>query len=103
MEIIATLAEMIGDEIDGASEYVRMANELKSSDPELSKTFYDLSIVEMGHMEILHKQVMRIIEKYRRSNEEPPDAMLALYNILHDKHIKAAACARISQEEYASK
>ena len=46
---------------------------------------------------------MRIIEKYRRSSEEPPDAMLALYNILHDKHIKAAACVRISQEEYASK
>ena len=103
MEIIATLAEMIGDEIDAASAYIHLPNELKSSDPELSKTFYDLSIVEMGHMEILHKQVMRIIEKYRRSNEEPPDAMLALYNILHDKHIKAAACVRISQEEYTSK
>ena len=46
MEIIATLVDMIDDEANGAKEYACWANKLKATNPELAKTFYELSTVE---------------------------------------------------------
>ena len=65
MKIIATLADMIDDEVSGAKEYICWACKTKEKDPTLSKTFYELSKVEMGHMDILHSQVTRLIEEER--------------------------------------
>ena len=55
MEIITTLVNMIDDEVNGAKEYVFWANKLKATNPDLAKTFYELSTVEMGHANILHR------------------------------------------------
>ena len=41
----------------------------------------------MGHVNLLHTQVVAIIEEYRKKNGEPPEAMKTLYDILHRKHI----------------
>ena len=68
MKIIATLADMIDDEVSGAKEYICWACKTKEKDPTLSKTFYELSKVEMGHMDILHSQVTRLIEEERAKN-----------------------------------
>lgn len=45
MKIIATLADMIDDEVSGAKEYICWACKTKEKDPTLSKTFYELSKV----------------------------------------------------------
>lgn len=102
MEIIATLSDMIEDEIDGAKNYICWACKLREKDPALSKVFYDLSVVEMGHMSSLHKQVTRIIEAERAKNGEPPKSMMTLYEHLHKKHIQDAAKVKIMQDEYSA-
>jgi len=81
---------MIEDELDGAKCYAKSALELRDEDKDLADILYDLSNEEMRHLQILHSQVTRIINAYRKEQGEPPPAMLAIYDYLHKKHIDQA-------------
>ena len=69
----------------------------KDEYPAQARTLDALSRQEMDHMAMLHKDVVTLIEEYRRDRGEPPAEMLARYNWLHERHIKAAAEVRVLQ------
>lgn len=90
MTEIKLLMEHIGDELQDANVYAKLALEYKGTDPEMANLFYKLSGEEMTHMELLHKSVVAHIEKYKAAKGEPPEGMLALYEYLHGKYIEKA-------------
>ena len=90
MKLIKTLSEMIEDEIEGAGDYIRLALQIRDEKPELARTLNSLSLQEMEHMKILHDAVASAIDEYRRTVGEPPAAMQAVYDYLHEKHINEA-------------
>lgn len=100
MEIIKNLSEMISEEIKDADKYATEALKRKADHPTLAETFYRLSIEEMNHMGLLHEQVTRIIDQYKRENGEPPEPMMAVYNYLHEKQIDDAAAVKAKQGLY---
>lgn len=62
-----------------------------------------LSSEEMRHMQMLHNQVTKIIENYRKNNGEPPVEMTAVYDYLHEKFIEEAKEVKMLQQMYMEK
>lgn len=91
MKLIQELSDMIEEEISDAHKYAKCSLSQKESDPELAKTFAQLSSEELGHADKLHTQVVRLIKEYRESHGDPPEHMLFIYNYLHDRHIQKVA------------
>lgn len=70
MKVIEKLENFIDSEIHDAEVYAKCALKYKESDPTLAKLFYDLSTEEMRHMDLLHGEVVRQIEQYRKTKGE---------------------------------
>ena len=100
MTIIKKLSEMIAEEIDDAGRYADCALKHKDSNPQLAETFFRLSLEEMQHMSLLHDQVVRIIDEYKRTKGDPPPAMMAVYDYLHEKNIGHAGEVKARQMLY---
>ena len=100
MKIIKQLSEMISEEIEDAEKYVDCALNHRMDNPSLADTFFKLSQEEMNHMSMLHDQVTRIIDSYRKEHGDPPKEMMAVYDYLHQKQIDAAAQVKAKQALY---
>lgn len=100
MKLIKTLTNQIDEELEGAEGYISMAIAQREHNPTLSKVLYEISLEEMHHVDLLHAEVVKMIEEHRRTKGEPPEAMMAVYEYLHEKHIKLAARIKVMQSEY---
>ena len=100
MKLIRMLEEMIEEEIHDVKKYAKLASEVKAEHPSLAQTLYTLSTQEDTHQSALHSEVVKIIENYRKNNGEPPAAMMAVYEYIHQKHIDNRAEARRYQEVF---
>ena len=88
---------MIEEELHDAEKYIRCAIDHKDEYPDLANAFSKISGEEMGHVDILHKQVVALIENYRKEHGDPPEKMLGIYEYLHKKHIDHANEIRVLQ------
>lgn len=100
MTIIKRISEMIEDELEGAEEYAKCAAKWKEENPLLAKVFYDISLDELKHVSLLHTEVVRMIEEHRRTHGEPPAAMAAVWDYMHERHIEEANEVRNYQNQY---
>ena len=100
MKIIKKISEMIMDEADGAECYAKKALMYKDENPKLSRMFFQLANDELGHVDTLHTAVVELITEYRSEHGEPPEAMMAVYEYLHEKQIEEVAEVKTMLAEY---
>ena len=103
MEIIKCISKKIGEEIKDATSYAEMALEYRDEYPDLANVLHRISLEETNHMNMLHNEVTKIIQKYKSENGEPPKAMLDAYNIIHGMFIEDAADAKSLQTMFQEK
>lgn len=78
---------MIKEEICDAEKYANCALKYKDEDKTLAETFYTLATNELQHMDLLHTQVVRLINDYKAKKGEPPAQMQALYDYIHEEQM----------------
>jgi len=100
MRIIHELEELIEEEIHDVKKYAKMAAEIKHDHPGLSHVLYSISAQEEEHQTLLHGEVVKIIENYKRTHGATPVEMQAVYDFMHRRHIDKLAEARRYQEIY---
>ena len=94
MRIIEQLSDKIAKEIDCAEEYAKCALMYKDERPLLAGVYYRIANEKISHMNLLHDQIISIIDEYRKEKGDPPEAMQLLYDILHRKHIDHVAAVK---------
>ena len=99
MQIIKSLVTKIDDELEDAEKYIKCAYKVKAEYPQLAEVYYNLSLEEMKHMTLLHDQVVRIINEYKKTNEVPA-GMQTLYDYVHEREIKWAAKIKAKQDAF---
>ena len=100
MKIIEKVMDDIEEELEGSERYAKDAIYYKEENPALAKIYYELSLEEMRHVDMLHGRIVELIEKHRREKGEPPAAMMAVYEHLHKKNIEWANEIKSYQAEY---
>lgn len=100
MKLIQKLEEMIEDEISGVKHYAKLAIEMKHEQPSLAQVLINIAAQEDAHQTMLHGEVVKIIENYRKTKGEPPKEMMAVYDFLHKRHIDKLQEARRYMEIY---
>lgn len=100
MQEIKLLMEHMEDEIRDAHTYAELALEYRTTDPETAELFYKLSCEETNHMNMLHKNIVRIIDCYKREKGAPPADMVAVYEYLHKRAVEKATEVGILQGMY---
>ena len=94
MKIIQEISDKIDKEIDNAECYALDALRYKEEKPILSETSLRLAKQRLSDINILHAQVVSVIDEYKKDKGEPPEAMKILYDILHRKHIERVAAIK---------
>ena len=75
----------IHEELENAEKYAKEAVKHREQYPALSSVYYRVSNDGLAHMDMLHKQVMEMIEEKKRAGHEVPAAMQAVWDWEHEK------------------
>lgn len=91
MKVIKLLVEQIEDEACSAEGYAKLAMEYKDEDKALADNWAKMAEIELGHVDLLHAQVVRIIKAWEAKGNQVPKEMKFVYDYMHEKNIDHVA------------
>lgn len=100
MKLIKKITEMMDEELSGAEAYAELAIEYKDHYPELSKTFYEIAVMELSHADMLHAQAAKLIEKRRQAHDGHSESMDLICEWIHEHKEKQSKRVKETLSEY---
>lgn len=100
MKQIKELVEHITEELEGAESYEKKALRYKTDDKALAEMYHNLATQEMGHIDMLHGQVVKYINAARAAGTEVPVGMQAIWDWEHDKMVDHSTRIKAMQDLY---
>ena len=86
--------------IKDIAKNIREAVRAKAEHPDLAETYHRLANAELEHANLLHKQVVEIIDRHRREGHEAPVAMQAVWEWEHERYMEELAGVKRILEMY---
>jgi ferritin len=100
MLLIKKLSKMIKEEICDAEKYANCALKYKDEDRTLADVFYTLANEELRHMDMLHAQVVRLINTQKAKGVTVPTGMQEIYDYIHEEEIENTREVRVLLDMY---
>lgn len=100
MRKIAMISDFIRDEIEASEEYAQTALEYKALDKPLADAAYTAAMQELGHVDMWHAQVVRMIKEEQAKGKETPAGMMMVYDWEHKKQIDGVTRIKMMLEQY---
>ena len=100
MKILKDMIEKAHDTMEEVEWYGEKALYYKSEHKSIADTYNKIAEMHITIYDMLHKEMVALIDEYKRMGHTPPPEMLAIWNYEHEKLIKEFAEAKIMVEEY---
>ena len=100
MKILTHLIEKAHDTMEEIEFYGEKAMIYKNEHKSLADTYNKIADMHITIYEMLHKEMVNLIDEKKRSGIVPPPEMLAIWNYEHEKLIKEFKEAKTLVEEY---
>ena len=100
MKILTHLLERAEATLDEVEWYGEKAMHYKAEHKSLADTYNKIAEAHITIYDMLHKEMVNVIEEYKRMGHNPPAEMLAIWEYEHEKLIKEFAEAKTLVEEY---
>lgn len=82
-KIIRDVSKDIKCKVKESDRDIRKAIERKQDYLNLANCYYEFSVERLGEVDDLHKEVVSLIESYRKEKGEPPTYMMEMWDWEH--------------------
>ena len=100
MKILKHMIEKSEDTLDEIEWYAEKALHYKAEHKAIADVYNKIADMHITIYEMLHKQMVDLIDEHRRMGHNPPPEMLAIWEYEHEKLIKEFAEAKTMVDEY---
>lgn len=100
MKIIKHIVEDIREEMEGAEHYAKLATQYKDEDRTLADNYAKMAEAELGHVNSLHDQAVRLIKEQKAAGVETPASMHAVWDYEHGQMIDHIAKIKVLLNMY---
>ena len=100
MKILKDLIKKSEDTLEEIEWYAEKALHFKQDHKSLADVYNKIGEMHITIYDMLHKEMVELIDEHRRMGHQPPPEMLAIWEYEHEKLIKEFAEAKTMVEEY---
>lgn len=100
MKALTHLIEKANDTLEEIEWYAEKAIHYKNEHKSLADTYIKIAETHIAIYDMLHREMVNLIEEKKRNVQNPPPEMLAIWDYEHEKLIKEFKEAKVLVEEY---
>ena len=100
MKILKHLIEKSEDTLEEVEWYAEKALHYKADHKPLADVYNKIADMHITIYDMLHKQMVDLIDEHKRMGHTPPHEMQVIYDYEHEKLIKEFAEAKAMVDEY---
>ena len=100
MKILKNLISKGDDTLEEIEWYAEKALIYKNDHKALADTYIKIAEMHISIYDMLHKQMVDLIDEHKRMGHQPPPEMVAIWDYEHEKMIKEFKEAKVLVDEY---
>lgn len=100
MKILTKMIEKANDTMEEVEWYAEKAMHYKTDHKSVADVYNKIADMHITIYDMLHKEMVNLIDEYKRGGHTPPPEMLAIWDYEHEKLVKQFAEAKVMVEEY---